>query len=53
MYEFEGEKFYSFENYDKALSDVYGDYMWIPPEEKRERHIIVELELSKYAQMEE
>ena len=30
-------------NYDKYLSGLYGDYMQIPPLEKREKHFIVEI----------
>lgn len=44
-YEFEGEMFYGIADYDNFLTSVYKNYMQIPPEEKRERHIIVKLEL--------
>lgn len=30
-------------NYDKYLSALYGDYMQIPPPEKREKHFIIEI----------
>lgn len=30
---------------DAYLRNLYGDYMQIPPEEKRERHLVVELQL--------
>lgn len=32
-------------DYEKYLSRLYGDYMQLPPEEKREKHYIVELKL--------
>lgn len=32
-------------NYDLYLTDMYGDYMQIPPVEKRERHFYMELKL--------
>ena len=38
--EFEGHKFDSFENWDEHLSRIYGDYMTLPPEEKRRTHLI-------------
>ena len=34
-----------FNNTDKYLSNLYGDYMKLPPVEKRERHYIVELDI--------
>lgn len=44
LYDFEGEKVYGVAQYDEYLRAVYGaDYMQLPPPEKRERHIIVEL----------
>ena len=36
--DFEGEKFKIFRNYDAYLSSIYGDYMKLPPEEKRVAH---------------
>ncbi len=33
--EFEGRKFFAPKNYDKILTLVYGDYMKLPPKEKR------------------
>ncbi|OOF23825.1 hypothetical protein BZJ19_12640 [Salinivibrio proteolyticus] len=35
LYEFEGEKFWGVSDADFWLSRVYGDYMKLPPEEKR------------------
>lgn len=37
-YFFEGKKFYSSRDYDTVLSYIYGDYMKLPPEEKRAQH---------------
>ena len=38
--EFEGHKFNTFENWDEHLTRIYGDYMTLPPEEKRRTHLI-------------
>lgn len=35
---FEGEEFKTFKNYSQYLSEIYGDYMTLPPEEKRTGH---------------
>lgn len=37
-YWFEGKKFYSSRDYDTVLKYIYGDYMQLPPENKREQH---------------
>lgn len=37
-YTFEGESFWGTRNYDECLSYLYGDYMKLPPEEKRVGH---------------
>lgn len=37
-YEFEGEYFNGPEDYDKFLKHLYGDYMKLPPEDKRNKH---------------
>ena len=42
---FEGEKAYVPGGYDAYLSHLYGDYMKLPPVEKRERHFIVDFKL--------
>ena len=36
--EFEGKKFYAPQNYDLVLRTFYGDYMKLPPKEKRVSH---------------
>lgn len=36
--EFEGEHFYAPKGYDEYLRDIYGDYMQLPPIEKRLTH---------------
>ena len=37
-YDFEGHKFYGIKDYDAFLEFLYGDYMTLPPEDKREPH---------------
>ena len=37
-YEFEGHKFRGIKNYDAFLKYMYGDYMTLPPENKRDPH---------------
>ena len=47
-YVFEGEEFWGTRAYDDCLSYVYGDYMKLPPEEKRVGHAPVsKLELNQ------
>ncbi len=35
---FEGETYRTYSNWDEYLSGIYGDYMQLPPEEKRKTH---------------
>lgn len=37
-YEFEGKMLYSSSDFDTVLTYIYGDYMKLPPENKREQH---------------
>lgn len=37
-YDFESKKFYSSRDFDTVLSYIYGEYMILPPENKREQH---------------
>ena len=47
-YSFEGEIFKGPKDYHKYLTDLYGDYMTLPPEDKREnRHQIVEIDFGE------
>mgnify|MGYP004528670539 CR=1 FL=1 len=43
--DFCGELFPVFNNYDRYLKNTYGDYMQLPPEDKRENHPPVVLDL--------
>ena len=45
--EFEGKTLKIFKNYDMYLKKLYGDYMQIPPEEKRHRHLALELKFKE------
>ena len=38
LVDFEGTKYNGLKNYDKYLTNVYGDYMKLPPKEKRITH---------------
>lgn len=40
LYDFEGKKYWGIKNFDEYLSQLYGDYMKLPPEEKRRTHKI-------------
>lgn len=44
--EFEGHMFPAFQNYDKLLTQTYGDYMKLPPVDKRVSHGVVAWRLS-------
>lgn len=44
--EFEGKEYQIFSGYDYYLSNLYGDYMKIPPVEKREKHFVKRLNIS-------
>jgi len=43
--DFSGKKFRIIKDYDKALKRLYGDYMQIPPPEKREKHVALQLDV--------
>ncbi len=45
--DFEGEKFSCFANYDEILTQIYGDYMQLPPEEKRISNHFTDVDLNK------
>ena len=38
LIDFEGRKFYAPKNYHEYLTTYYGDYMKLPPVEKRQSH---------------
>jgi hypothetical protein len=47
-YSFEGEIFKGPKDYHKYLTDLYGDYMTLPPEDQREnRHQIVQIDFGE------
>ncbi len=48
MVSFEGELYPILQEYDRYLTIGYGDYMKLPPENKRMTHNIVKLELGSY-----
>ena len=43
--EFEGHRLYVTNDYENYLTRLYGNYMEIPPEEKREHHVLYDLKL--------
>lgn len=45
---FEGYSWQVTADYHKYLEGLYGDYMIIPPESKREKHILLEFDLGEY-----
>ncbi len=46
--DFEGYKWRVAKNYDEYLSKLYGNYMKIPSESKRETHVLLELKFPEY-----
>lgn len=46
--EFEGYSLSAMNDPQEYLCGLYGDYMTVPPKEKRERHTIVELDLGEF-----
>lgn len=46
---FEGDDFPVPKEYHAYLTQVFGDYMVLPPEDKRVQHAVVELNFGKYA----
>ena len=49
LHDFEDEQFYIPEEYDAVLRQYYGDYMTLPPPEKRRNHGIVEYDFGTYS----
>lgn len=49
-FEFCGEKFLSLKNYEEYLHNLYKNYMEIPPESKRERHVAYRIDFGKYGE---
>ncbi len=47
-YQFEDRSYMGFEDYDDFLSNVYGNYMKLPPEEKRVGHSKYKINFGKY-----
>ncbi|MDO5760864.1 MAG: LicD family protein [Bacteroidota bacterium] len=45
QYDFEGKKFWGIKDYDAFLKYEYGDYMTLPPKEKRKTHPISDLQI--------
>lgn len=50
FHDFEDAQFYIPEKYDAVLKQYYGDYMTLPPSEKRRNHGIVEYDFGAYSQ---
>ena len=50
---FEGRNLTTFSDPDKALRINYGDYMQLPPENKRKNHYPYKLDFGDYADVEE
>ena len=46
--QFEDEKFMTLEKYHEFLTELFGDYMQLPPEDKRVTHQVAELDFGKY-----
>lgn len=49
--EFEDTSFSVMKDYDVYLRKVFGDYMQLPPEDKRVNHSFLSVKLGKYAEM--
>lgn len=47
-YDFNGNKYTGFENYNYYLTAKYGDYMTLPPENKRINHGILKVDFGQY-----
>lgn len=47
LVEFEGLKFYTFSEWDLYLKTIYGNYMQLPPEDKRQTHLLDAYWISK------
>ena len=45
---FENEEFLSYKGRIEYLEYFYGDYMKLPPEEKRNRHLLLQVDFGKY-----
>ena len=46
---FEDSEFYVWSGYDKILRDSYGDFMQLPPADKRKEHYPDVLDFGEYA----
>lgn len=49
LHTFEDSEFYIPSDYDSILTNLYGDYMTLPPLEKQQNHRIVEYDFSNYS----